>query len=96
VSAALGVALGVAGALGSRMVLRRVLMQGPPWRLALAVRFDDPAVGPQGEALHSNRTVLVIRTQWGRIAEYEDFYEDRGRIEAFEKRLRELGVEAAA
>jgi ketosteroid isomerase-like protein len=163
VSAALGVALGVAAALGSRMLLRRMLLlklrrdlralnagdhrpllsgyaddavirfndgahrwagehrgreaiarflrdfvgaglqgelrelftQGPPWRMALVVRFDDRASGPDGEELYRNRTVLVIRTRWGRIVEHEDFYEDTERIEAFERRLRKLGVEPA-
>jgi ketosteroid isomerase-like protein len=83
-------------AAGLQGELRELFMQGPPWRLALAVRFDDRALGPKGEALYSNRTVLVIRTRWGRIVEHEDFYEDTERIEAFEKRLRELGAEAAA
>lgn len=76
--------------------VRELFMQGPPWRLALAVRFDDHAEAPDGERLYANRTVLVIRTRWGRIVEHEDFYEDTERIEAFDSRLRELGVEPAA
>jgi ketosteroid isomerase-like protein len=75
--------------------LRELFTQGPPWGMVLVVRFDDRASGPDGEELYRNRTVLVIRTRWGRIVEHEDFYEDTERIEAFERRPRELGVEPA-
>lgn len=54
------------------------------------MRRDD---GPDGERLYANRTVLVIRSRWGRIVEHEDFYEDTARIESFDSRLRELGIE---
>lgn len=80
-------------AAGLRGELRELWMQGPPWRVALAVRFDDRADGPNGERLYANRTVLVIRSRWGRIVEHEDFYEDTDRIASFDSRLRELGVE---
>lgn len=76
--------------------LRELFMQGPSWRLAPAVRFDDHAEAPDGERLYANRTVLVIRTRRGRIVAHGDFYEDAERIEAFESNLRELGVEPAA
>lgn len=69
---------------------------GPLWALTLVARFDDRAVGPDGERLYANRTCLVVRTRWGRIIEQHDFYEDTGRILAFEKRLNELGVEPVA
>ena len=71
-----------------------VLFAGPPWALTAMVRFDDGARGPDGQLLYENRTVLVVRTRWGRIVEHEDFYVDTGRIAEFEQRLRELGVAA--
>lgn len=68
-------------------------MGGPPWELTLVARFDDRAQGPAGETLYRNRAVLVVRTRWGRIVEQDDFHEDTGHIEAFEDRLRALGVQ---
>jgi hypothetical protein len=75
--------------------IRELFLHGPPWRLTLIVRFDDRAAGPGGETLYSNRTVLLIRSRWGRIVEHEDFHEDTERIRTFEERLQELGVKAA-
>ena len=72
--------------------LRDLWLGGPPWALTLVARFDDRAQGPDGELLYRNRAVLVVRTRWGRIVEQDDFFEDTGRIEEFEARLRELGV----
>jgi ketosteroid isomerase-like protein len=82
-------------AAGRRGERRELFTQGPPRRMALVVPFDDRALGSEGEELYRNRTVLAIRTRWGRIVEHEDLYEDTERIEAFERRLRALGVEPA-
>ncbi|MBV8956008.1 MAG: nuclear transport factor 2 family protein [Solirubrobacterales bacterium] len=73
--------------------LRAVWIGGPPWALTLAARFDDRATGPAGEELYGNRVMMMVRTRWGRIVEHEDFYLDTGRIEAFEAKLRTLGIE---
>jgi ketosteroid isomerase-like protein len=74
--------------------ITELYLAGPPWRMTLLVRFDDQALGPDGERLYRNRTVLLARTRWGRIVEQEDFYEDTARIDALEARLRELGIVA--
>ncbi len=76
--------------------IRRLAVSGPPWALTLWVRFDDHAEAPDGTRIYENRTVLVIRTRWGKIVEHEDFYLDTVRIGAFDRRLTELGVEAVA
>jgi hypothetical protein len=60
----------------------------------MMVRFDDHADGPDGTRLYENRTVLVMRTKWGKVVDHEDFYKDTQRIEALESELRRLGVEA--
>ncbi|MFD4292395.1 nuclear transport factor 2 family protein [Rhodococcus sp. NPDC058505] len=65
---------------------------GPPWRMTILVRFNDHALAPDGTVAYRNRTILQVRTRWGRIVEQEDFYEDTARIEAFDARLRELGL----
>jgi ketosteroid isomerase-like protein len=64
---------------------------GPPWALRLAVRFDDQAHDGDGRLLYANRTVLIATTRWGKITRQEDFYEDTGRILAFERKLTERG-----
>jgi len=69
-----------------------LLIAGPPWKLTIVARFDDHATGPGGEELYSNRVIVLLRTRWGKIVRHEDFYEDTARIEALERRLRELGV----
>lgn len=80
---------------GLRGEIRELYMGGPPWRLTLLARFDDWLVR-DGEELYRNRTVLLVRTRWGRVVEQEDFYEDTARIATLEQRLRELRVEAVA
>jgi ketosteroid isomerase-like protein len=72
--------------------IRQIAITGPPWALTMMVRFDDHADGPDGTRLYENRTVLVLRTRWGKIVEHEDFYVDTGRIEEFDRKLTELGV----
>lgn len=77
--------------------ISELLIAGPPWRMTLLARFDDHAHDPaSGEEIYRNRTVLLARTRWGKIVRQEDFYEDSGRIGAFEVRLRELGVGRAS
>jgi ketosteroid isomerase-like protein len=65
---------------------------GPPWRLTLAIRFDDEAHAPDGERIYGNRTFLLARARWGKIVYQQDFYEDTERIGELDARLRELGT----
>jgi ketosteroid isomerase-like protein len=83
-------------AAGLQGALVGVQIGGPPWAMTLWARFDDQAHGPDGEELYRNRVAMVIHTRWGKIVRHEDFYEDTGRIEAFDRRLSELGVVPAA
>lgn len=83
-------------AAGLQGELIALLISGPPWALVMAARFDDWATGPGGEELYRNRVAMVIRTRWGKIVRHEDFYEDTGRIEAFDRRLTELGMAPVA
>jgi ketosteroid isomerase-like protein len=79
-------------AAGLQGEIRELHLAGAPWRMTLIARFDDNAHDSAGNELYRNRLVLLARTRWGRIVEHEDFYEDTGRIERLELRLRELGV----
>jgi ketosteroid isomerase-like protein len=72
--------------------IKQIAISGPLWALTMMVRFDDHADGPDGARLYANRTVLVIRTKWGKIVDHEDFYVDTGSILAFDRKLAELGV----
>lgn len=74
--------------------IRQIAVTGPMWVLTMMVRFDTRADGPDGTRLYENRTVLVMRTKWGKVVDHEDFYVDTARIEAFDRRLTELGVAA--
>ncbi len=74
--------------------IKQVSLSGLPWALTLMARFDDHADGPDGTRLYENRTVLVLRTRWGKVVDHEDFYTDTGRIAAFDRKLTELGVAA--
>lgn len=58
--------------------------------MTLLARFDDRALGPDGAVIYRNRTVLLVRTKWGKIIEQEDYYEDTARIGDFDMRLREI------
>ena len=70
----------------------QIAVSGPSWAMTLWARFDDHADSPDGR-IYENRTVLVLRTRWGKIVEQEDFYIDAGRFLAFERKLAELGVD---
>jgi ketosteroid isomerase-like protein len=73
--------------------IRQIAVSGPPWAMTLWARFDDHADGPDGGRIYENRTVLVLRTRWGKIVEQEDFYIDTGRFVPFDHKLAELGVD---
>ncbi|MFF0813863.1 nuclear transport factor 2 family protein [Rhodococcus sp. NPDC003318] len=62
---------------------------GPPWRMTVLARFDDRAEDPDGTEIYRNRTVLLLRTKWGKVVEQEDYYEDTSRIERLDAHLRD-------
>ena len=76
--------------------LSHLHVAGPPWAMTMMVRFDDEALGPDGEQLYRNRVAMLLVSRWGKIVRHEDFYEDTSRIEAFDRRLTELGREPVA
>jgi len=80
---------------GVKGEIRDVWLSGPLWALRIAARFDDCADGPDGKRIYENRTVIVLRTEWGRIVEHDDFYEDTARLDGLEAALRQPGVAPA-
>ncbi|MFY2790381.1 nuclear transport factor 2 family protein [Rhodococcus sp. MALMAid1271] len=77
-------------AAGIKGQITEIYSGGAPWRMTLLVRFDDQAHAADGTQIYSNRTVLLVRTSWGKIVSQEDFFEDTTRIDAFETKLRQL------
>lgn len=77
-------------AAGIKGQITEIFSGGAPWQMTLLVRFDDHAHSDDGAELYSNRTVLLVRMRWGKIVSQEDFFEDTTRIDAFERRLRQL------
>lgn len=82
-------------AAGLKGELHDLHVAGPPWAMTAMVCFDDEARGPDGELLYHNHVAMLFRTRWGRIVRHEDFYEDTGRIEVLDRRLRDLERVAA-
>lgn len=72
--------------------IKAIATSGPLWALTMWVRFDDHADGPDGNRLYENRTVLVLRTWWGKVVDQEDFYVDTARLTDFDRKLAELGI----
>lgn len=72
--------------------ITELLIAGAPWRMTAIARFDDHAHDPGGQEIYRNRTVLLVRSRWGRIVHHEDFYEDTGRILDLDAHLSERGV----
>ena len=74
--------------------IRQIVTSGPPWSMTMWVRFDDYADGPDGTRLYENRTVLELRTRWGKVVEQVDYYVDTSGIPKLERALTELGIPA--
>jgi ketosteroid isomerase-like protein len=52
-----------------------VVVAGPPWRVALALRGHDWIDDATGERVYANRYVIWGLLRWGRLTDYE-VYED--------------------
>lgn len=70
--------------------VKQIVVSGAPWKLTMWVRFDDHADGPDGTRLYENRTVLELRTRWGKIVEQYDYYVDTARMVPFDRALTAL------
>jgi ketosteroid isomerase-like protein len=74
--------------LAARLVgeVHEILVNGPPWRITVAVLFTDRARDETGATVYENRAVLFGRAKWGKIVYQEDF-EDTHKVEAFDRYL---------
>jgi ketosteroid isomerase-like protein len=63
-----------------------ILVNGPPWRMKIAILFTATASDARGAVVYDNRAVLFARARWGKIV-YQEDYEDTHKSEAFEQYL---------
>ncbi len=63
-----------------------ILVNGPPWRMTVAMVFTDRAYGEPGEVVYENRVMILSRVVWGKIVYHEDFL-DTQRVEALDRHL---------
>jgi ketosteroid isomerase-like protein len=73
---------------GLRGETHEILVNGPPWRTTVCVRFTDEARAPDGSVVYANRAVFFGRIVWGRIV-YQEDYEDTEKVAAFDEYLAE-------
>jgi len=83
-------------AAGLQGEINELWTSGPPWAMTAVAQFDDQALGPDGQELYSNQTMIMVRTRWGKVTEQRDFYVDTGRMIDFDRKLSELGIDPVA
>lgn len=76
---------------GIRGEIEEIVVNGPPWRQTVAIRFNDVAKDPEGRVVYENRAVIVAELAWFRIRR-EEVYEDTEKAAAFDAYME--GVEA--
>jgi len=79
---------------GLQNFAEQVIVSGPPWNMALAMRGWDYVKEPDGRVVYENRYVLWGRMRWGRIKEYEA-YEDTLKVRALDDYLADHGLASA-
>src|SRR5271155_2738332 len=63
-----------------------IVVNGPPWRTTICMRFSSRAWDAGGTLIYDNRAVLFARAKWGKLVYQEDF-EDTHKVEAFDRYL---------
>ncbi|MEZ4518541.1 MAG: nuclear transport factor 2 family protein [Chloroflexota bacterium] len=63
---------------GIRFAVRNIVIQGWPWRTAIAIQFQVSTTLEDGSA-YSNEVAQFIRLEWGRIV-YMELYEDTQKL----------------
>ncbi len=73
-------------ATGVQFEIEDILVNGPPWKMRVAVRVQSFVPGQDGEPdEYNNRAVLWLEVAWGRLVRWED-YEDTERVAAWDRR----------
>jgi ketosteroid isomerase-like protein len=69
---------------GIQFEIEDILVNGPPWRMRVAVRAQTFAPSPAGPDRYNNRAVALIELRWGRMVRWED-YEDCERVAEWDR-----------
>ena len=67
---------------GLQFEIEDILVNGPPWRMRVAVRAHDHSPGPEGDS-YANRAIDLLELRWGRVVRWE-VYEDTERTAAWD------------
>lgn len=68
---------------GIQFVVEDILVNGPPWKLRIAVRVHVFITGANGHDRYNNRAIGFLEARWGRLVKWED-YEDTERVAALD------------
>ena len=71
---------------GLQFDLHEIVVNGPPWRTTVCVRFTNRAAAPDGTVFYANRGVIFGRVAWGRIV-FEEIYEDTQKVAELDRYL---------
>ena len=66
--------------------VHEILVTGPPWDTTACVRFTDRALGSDGAPVYENRTMILLKSRWGKVVS-EEIFEDTERTAAFDRYL---------
>lgn len=64
---------------GIQFVIEDILVNGPPWRMRIAVRVHVFVPASGGRDVYNNRAIGFLEARWGRLVRWED-YEDTERV----------------
>jgi ketosteroid isomerase-like protein len=76
-----------------RFVVKKLIVDGPPWNTLVAVEWSDEVFDREGRAL-PNEGIFIFRLRWGKAAELH-VYCDTSQIEKNLGVLASQGVDAA-
>lgn len=75
---------------GLQLHPHEILVDGPPWRTRICMRYTDQLDAPDGTRVYENRGTISGTIAWGRLVEYE-VAEDTHEVEALDAYLKERG-----
>ena len=73
-------------ALRPNLVVRDIMVAGPPWRMRVSIVFDDEICDTGGTVLYRNHGVQYAGLRWGRIA-FDEINLDTQRVADLDTRL---------
>ena len=70
---------------GIQFEIEDILVNGPPWKLRVAVRTHDFITSSTGgDDVYNNRAVLFLELRWAHLVRWED-YEDTERVATWDE-----------